>query len=133
MKDYEVIEANFDRVANAMVEDYRAVLESYGRIQYKLYIWEDGDLESLEQFQGDNSYLVPNRCESRDLFLVDTIDAPFYDPWDFTCDSRPEDEEEAARMEAEINDCMVSEYEAAVADRLRLIIEQCKEEAELCY
>lgn len=47
MKRSEIISTHREAIAAYMVEHFRIVLECGGKVQYKLYIWEDGELEGL--------------------------------------------------------------------------------------
>ena len=118
MKKSEIISSNYNKIIDVMVDRYEDVLNSGGRVQYKLFVWEDGEIECLEGCQGDTSYLRPKQNESRELYYVCTIDAPYFDPWDMTDHSAPDDEEEREREKHEIIDCLVDEYRREGADAL---------------
>ena len=107
----EVIEANREKLADKMRNLYRDVLDCDGRIEYSVYIWDDGEIETLEQTQGGNGWLKPKEWEDRKLFFVATIDSPFFDPWDCYPDPKPEDEEEAETIRNEIIDECVDDYD----------------------
>lgn len=113
--EVNVLERFRDKIEEELVRCYRAVLESDGKIQYRVYIWDDGEIKTLEQIQGDNSYLVANPLEGRKLYHVETVSAPCFDPWDYTVDSRPDDDDEADRVRSEIIDYLVEEYETNTA------------------
>lgn len=116
MKRSEVLEKYRDKIEAAMVSNYRTVLESYGRVQESIYIWDDGEIVEHEDVEGGNSWLEPTESADREFFFVDTIKMPFYDPWDGAIDAPPEDEEEREHMEKEIIDYEVEEYESALSD-----------------
>lgn len=126
MKRSEIITRHYKEIADAMVEHYRSVIESDGRIQYKIYVWDDGTLEYLCGPQGDNSWLKPRDMEPRELFYVDTIDAPFFDPWDYTDHAAPDDEAEREAEREEIIDYLVQQYETNIADVLDNIIDDAE-------
>ena len=127
MKRSEAIEKYYDKIKADMVELYRSVIECDGRIQYTIYVWEDGELEHLEQPQGGNSWLQPRDCEPRELFCVTTIDVgPGFDIWDCSERGAPDDEDERETMRNEIIDWLVDEYEANVEELLDSIIEETK-------
>lgn len=126
MNRSEIISENYKAITEAMVSRYRTVLESNGRIQYKIYIWDDGEIECLEQVQGDNSYLQPREMEPRALHYVTTIEQPNFDPWDSADHSAPEDEQERETEEREIIDWLVQEYETNVGDELDNIISEAE-------
>lgn len=133
MNRSEIISLHREAIASDMVSRYRSVLECGGRIQYKLFIWEDGELEVLEGVQGDNSWLQARDAEPRELFYICTIDCPCFDPWDCTDHAAPDDEEEREREEQEIIDWCVDEYKAAIDEKLDAVIECAKCEEEYDY
>lgn len=122
MKESEIISTYRDSIEARMVELYRSVLNSDGRIQYKLYIWDDGQLDVLEEVQGGNSYLQPRELEPRSLVFIAKIDHPYFDPLDYTDDFRPDDEDEREEWEVEIIDWLVSEYKNHVSEVVDEII-----------
>ena len=112
MKKSEIIKKYEDKIIEAMTEYYEEVIRCNGRIQYDLYIWEDGELEPMQNVSGNNCWLVPRNGESRELFFVTTIkvDSSF-NIWDGVgCISIPEDEDEAAEMEEELIQELVNAY-----------------------
>lgn len=111
MKKSEVIEEYRDNIAAAMREDYRSVLECGGRIEYQIYVWEDGEIEELQEVQGSHTWLKPKDGEERQLFHVITISYPFFNPWDFSTESIPDDDDERENAEKEIIDWLCDEYE----------------------
>ena len=125
MKHSEIIHKYYNEIAAAMVEKYRDVVECDGRIQYQIYIWEDGELEYLQDVQGGNSWLKARDAEPRQLVLVDTIDVgPGFDVWDYSESGKPDDDDEAEQMRDEIIDWLVESYEEGVYDRLDGIIKE---------
>ena len=112
MKKSEIIKKYEDKIIEAMVEYYEAIVRYNGRVEYALYIWEDGEIEVLEKTSGDNSWLQAKDWEERELFYVTTVkvDSSF-NIWDGAGDiSIPEDEDEAAEMEEELIENLVNEY-----------------------
>lgn len=124
MKDYEIIETFRKAIAAEMIEKYRTVLNCSGHIQYKIYIWEDGEIESLEQPEGDTGYLKARDSEPRQLVYVVTVSAPCFDPWDFAESSAPDDPEERETEEQAIIDSLVDGYRESVPDIIDNAIEQ---------
>lgn len=112
-----VINANRDAIREKATELYRNVLECEGRIQYSLYIWSDGQLETLEDVQGGNAWLKPNDCETRELIFVCNIEAPNFRASDLF-EKKPSSDEEAEEWTEIIIDDMVQDYEAAFDDLL---------------
>ena len=128
MKRSEIITKYEKDIKTEMVKCYRFVLDSFGRIQYKIYVWEDGEIECLEGVQGDNSYLKAKDSEPRELYYICTIDSPCFDPWDYSDHSAPEDETEREKEKQEIIDYIVDEYETNVSDVLDTIITEAEQE-----
>jgi len=107
---------------------YRETMESFGRVQYAVYVWEDGELQILEQVHGDNSYLIPKDGEPRELFYICTISG--YNVWDTFSDSVPDSEAEKADMEAGLIDDQVQNYKENLSDLLYSIQQEAEEEEE---
>ncbi len=128
MKRSEAIRKYYKDVASAMVECYRNALESDGQIQYKVYVWEDGELECLEGAQGDNSFLQAREHEPRKLFYVCTVASPCFDPWDYADHPAPEDESQRESERQEIIDSLVQEYETNIANVLDVAMAEAKRE-----
>ncbi len=129
MKKSEIISANIDKLAAAMVERYRNVLESNGRMQYTIYIWEDGELECLQAVQGDHSWLQPRDAEPRALYYVTTVsEAPGFDLFVASGLSEPEDDAEREAAEAEIVDWLVDSYKENLPVTLDAIMEDAERE-----
>lgn len=116
MKKSEVLTQYYDTIIDAMIHYHDTVLESYGNVQYKLYIWDDGEIEAMEQPQGDHSYLAPRECETRKLFYITTVsEGPGFDPWDAAAaESRPDDDAEREAAEAEILQFLKEDYRNGV-------------------
>ena len=129
MKKSELITKYADQIGEAMVRCYRAVLESDGEIQYKIYLWEDGEVQTLEGFQGDTAYLKASDTEPREIYEICTISERCFDPWDFTDHSAPDDETERENERREIIDYLVDEYQKNLPDVIDTIIEE-EEQAE---
>lgn len=127
MKKSEIIAKYADAIAETMVNRYREVLKAHGINQYKVYVWEDGEIECLHGPQGDNSFLSPRDNEPRDLVYVDTVSCPCFDPWEVDDRPEPEDEAEREKAEAEIIDWCVEDYENSLQDRLDVIIANADE------
>ena len=128
MKKSEAITKYSGDIAEIMVNRYRTVLECDGRIQYKIYVWEDGEIECMEGPQGDNSWLQAKNNEPRELFYVCTIDSPCFDPWDYSDHGAPEDDDEREAERSEIIDWLVNDYKDNVSDKLDEIIEEAERE-----
>ena len=130
MKRSECIMKYYDDISAAMVEHYRLVLGCNGRIQYKIYIWEDGEIESLQGVQGDSDWLQPRDGEPRELYYVCKVDSPHFDPWEISDSVAPEDDEQAEAERKEIIDQCVDDYESGIDGILSMILEDAKREEE---
>ena len=109
MKHSEVIEKNWDKIKEAMENAYRNCIG--GRTQEKIYIWEDGEIETLFGAYGDNSFLVPKDYEERELYYITTVSTS--DPRDFIVDDISEmTEEEYDRAYEEASEWLIDGYDA---------------------
>ena len=103
-------------LTEVIVAAYRSVIESEGETQVKVYIWEDGEIETLEQPCGSNSGFVP--ADGR--HYVCTISEPFFNVWDAAGVTPPDDEESEEfdrEWEAAV-DWLVEEYKRSCADEV---------------
>lgn len=131
MKASEIIAAHRSEIAESMTDAYRSVLACAGRIQYRIYIWSDGEIERLQSLQGDYIYLVPKSTESRSLYYIDTVSAPYVDVWALAGESVPDDEYEKKAKETEIIDSLVDDYRNTSVDYIiDNAIEKAKEDEE---
>ena len=127
MKQTEVITSNKDAIIDAMKSAYRAVLHSDGRIAVQIYIWEDGELETLEDVQGSTSWLQARDAEPRRLYYVTTVDAgPCFDIWDASENGKPDDPDEAAALQDEITDWLMESYVESLPDLWDYIVTQAE-------
>ena len=110
MKRSEILTRYYNEILSSMIDHYRTVLECDGRIEYAIYIWEDGEIEILERVQGDNSWLQARDAEPRVLFYAVTVSSPNFYAWGCTDEPRPDDEDAAEAMRQEIIDWIVDEY-----------------------
>lgn len=113
MTKLEVVQIHKKAIKAEMLDSYRAVLESHGNMQVKVYIWEDGEIETLCDTCSSNTWLQPRRGESRQLFYVTTISFPFFCWTDYAYDGDVLDDsmteervinEECERYALELND-----------------------------
>ena len=117
MKYTEIISAHKSAILDAMTSAYRAVLHANGRIAIQIYIWEDGEIETLEEVQGSNSWLKANDAEPRKLYYVTTVDAgPCFDIWDASENGKPDDPDEAAALRDELTDWHMESYADVLPD-----------------
>ena len=128
MNKSEVISTFRKEIENKMVNLYRIVLNCNGEIQYQMYIWENGEIETLEGCQGDNNFLKAKDGEQEKLFYIATIKSPCFYAFDYTYEPEPEDETEREIMRQQIIDYLVDEYEHnSVPDFIDCILEHTKE------
>ena len=110
MKKSEIIAQHYDTLRNTMADLYRDVVQHNARIQYELYIWEDGEIETLCAPNGNTSWLDTNPMETREPFYVCTIaESPCFSLSDYVDDET--DEETAI-------DGLVSAYLFNMADNV---------------
>ena len=128
MKKSEAIKKYQPEIMETMSEKYRNVLESEGRLQYRIYVWSDGEIECLEGPQGDNSYLKAKDSEPRTLFYVDTVSAPGFSIWDAAGESAPENEQEAEEMAKSVIDSCMEEYTDTLPDMVDALIREAEDE-----
>lgn len=128
MKNSEILATNYARIIEKMTDLYRSVLDSDGRIQYKAYIWSDGEFEILEDVQGGNSFLKARDSETRELIPICTISAPCFDPWDYTDHSKPENEVDQETEREEIVSWLIDEYPEQAEAILDGIIDDARQE-----
>ena len=128
MKKSEILAANYARIIEKMTDLYRSVLDSDRRIQYKAYIWSDGEFEILEDVQGGNSFLKARDSETREFIPICTISAPCFDPWDYTDHSKPENEVDQETEREEIVSWLIDEYPEQAEAILDGIIDDARQE-----
>lgn len=75
----EAIEKYWYGIITAMKDSYSEIIGE--NTQEKIYVWEDGEIETLYGCMGDNSFLRPKSWEDRQLFYICTVSAA--DPADF--------------------------------------------------
>lgn len=129
MKLSEIIELNYDRISDAMYDAYEEVIKSDGAVQVDIYIWSDGEIETLHEAQGSNSFLVAKDWESRTLYYITTVASPFFDWRNYAEESVPDKDEEPIvyeLMKKEVIDYLLenSEHET----ELELVLERAKQE-----
>ena len=124
MKKSELIRENFSRLAKVLADRYETVVDSEGRVQYKVYIWSDGEIQCLEQAQGDNSYLAPNNYETRELYYLTTVGGYRIDLADAA--GLPAVETEEDKQEAV--EFLVDEYKRELPDLLDELIYEAERE-----
>lgn len=128
MKTSEIIKAHRAEITSEMVDCYRSVLNSDGGIQYKIFIWDDGKIERLEQVQGDNSWLQAN---DGSLHYITTISSPFFYAGDYTDDPEPDDEAERETWRQAVIEYLVDEYSReGVSDAMDVIIDDAERDEE---
>lgn len=128
MKKSELIKKCYTEIKAEMIDRYETVLKCGGRVQYKIYVWSDGELEVLEQPQGDHSYLAPRDAEPRELVYVTTVAMPYYNPWDCADHSAPDDDAEREAEEAELIEYEMEAYRGNVESVLDDIIDDAERE-----
>lgn len=123
----QVMTDNYAKLIEEMTIRYRNVLESDGNFQYKVYIWEDGEVACLCGPQGDSTRLVARSNEPRNLYYVTTVSAPCVDVFDLAGSERPEDPDEEEAAKAEAIDWLVDNYSEEAEARLNAAIDDAQE------
>lgn len=113
MKASEIITTHRNEIAEAIRDHLKTVYRCGGRLEYQMYIWDDGEIECLESVSGSSVWLAPKDSEPRRLIHVTTVKAPGFCPWDGCYDDIPEDAEERERAEAIIIDEIMSSADTA--------------------
>ena len=127
MKRSEALTKYYDGIIETMVEDYYYVLKGDGGSQYKIYVWEDGEIEELTGVQGDNVWLQPRDCEPRELFFVCTVaEDPSFDIWDASGETPPDNETEREVL----RDVLIEGLLAGYRERIREVLDTIIEDAE---
>ena len=104
----EAIEKYWDSIIEAMRKSYADTIG--GNTQEKIYIWEDGEIETLYGVYGDNSFLRPKQWEDRELFYIATVSAS--DPADFITENTAEmTEEEYNAVYDEAAEMLIDTYD----------------------
>ena len=131
MRLSEAIRTYYDDIREELVNSYRIVLESDGKLQRSVYVWEDGEIEVLEDVQGSNSWLQPRRMETRKLFFVKCVAEPCF-CWCDLCneESIPDGEEERETLHRDAISWAVEDFEERLDDLLDTIIKSAKLQEE---
>ena len=109
---------------------YHSVIDSDGRILYSVYLWEDGEIEALEDVQGGNTSLKPKDMEPRELFYITTVSMPCFDPWNYSDHAAPDDPAERDAERKEIVEWLLDEYSRNLLDLLDSILADAEQEEE---
>lgn len=127
MKNSEMIKKFAAEIQESMIDAYKTSIECEGRIEYQIYVWEDGEIERLQTVSGDRSYLKAKDGEPRKLVYVTTVAG--CNPFDCADEAIPEDENEREDMKAELIEWLMDEYKATVSEKLDEAIEreECEE------
>lgn len=128
MNRSEIIKTYRGKILEEMTNCYRTVLNCNGQLQYGIYIWEDGEIETMEQPQGDNSWLQARDGEPRKLVYVATVASPCFDPWDYADHSAPDDPDEQEADREEIVEWLVGEYPETAGEIIDNRISDLEEE-----
>lgn len=80
----ELINKYRDKIINEMVEADEAVYKCSGRIERQIYIYEDGEIEVLDDVSGSNTWL---ENQYRTLYYICTREAPCFDVYDYSSDT----------------------------------------------
>ena len=125
MGKLETIYKNQDRIYQEMLARYRDVLVNDCEIQYQVYIWDDGEIETIEGSYGDNSFLKPKSGETRELYYVCTVAAPGLNVADYVEPNDPDDEQSIIEAQEDAIEGLCDEYKDTAKS---ILIEVIKEE-----
>jgi len=116
MKRSEVIEKYEDKIIEEMRSAYDYCIGTEGRATEQIWIWDDGEIETICDVKPNTGWLKAKECEDRQLFYVLEVDGvnQGFSVWDTTCEPKPEDEEEAEAMKQELLQEMLDEYDPYV-------------------
>lgn len=124
MGKLETIYKNQDRIYQEMLARYRDVLVNDCKIQYQVYIWDDGEIETLEGPYGDNSILKPKQGEPRELYHVCTVDAPGLNVADYVEPNDPDDEQSIIEAQEDAIEELCDEYKDTAQSILTEVIKE---------
>lgn len=124
MTKLEALKKYRTAIEQEAVNLYRTVLECDGMIQFSLYVWEDGEIESLQDTNGGNSFLRPRDSEPRQLFFVVRLSEPTFRWEDMMFDPISEDDEEREQQWQDAIDCAVESFPDWFSDKLDSIIRE---------
>ena len=108
MKKSEVIREYNDEIRDTIVESIvevaRIAIENETVMQEQIYIWSDGETETLWGPEGDNSFLVAKDHEDRQIFYVATVSGRDYGSLFEDYKDQAEDMTDEAILECFLND-----------------------------
>lgn len=130
---YKLVSEHRDDIIAEMRYCYKSAAECDGRVNYDVYIWSDGEIESLPLFGGESSWLQAKAGEARSLYRV--VNVSFSSYWsDFTDEpipDRAEDPDEWERVRDETVAYIMEGYDEEAAEALDKAIEDEKREYDL--
>lgn len=129
MKKSEVIREYNDQIrdsiVDSLVEVAQIAIENETIMQEQIYIWSDGEIETLWGPEGDNSFLVAKDYEDRQIFHVATVSGKGYG-------SLFEDYKDQAEdmTDEEIMECFMDDTRDWGRDHAQALIDQAIQNAE---
>lgn len=122
MKRSVVLDKHRETIIAAMRKYYERMLQEEGRLQYVIFITEDGRIYTLEDIAGGTSSL-----DADDLLYVTTIHKK--NPvWGCIDTPVPEDEDEREDLKQGIIECMMDDYDPEwKLDEIILLLEMANE------
>ena len=124
MKKSEVIGSHYTELREKLVSLYDTVIRAEGHLDIKLYIWDDGSMDTLTVPHGSNNHLSQCLDDGRDMYYVYTVQG--FDPWQE--EPRPDDDDEAEEMLDDMIEYMTSDYWDVTADILDQVIREAEYE-----
>lgn len=94
-----LVESKREEIEATMQECFESVLEANGANQFTIYLWDNGDIQVLEDVQGSHSRLVPREGYDHELFKIVTISIPCFDWRDYCSEHIPDADDEPEAYE----------------------------------
>lgn len=73
MKPSTIISTYRESIADALRTAHRNALDDDGAMQYSVYVWSDGTIQTLEDLAGGHTYLRARDEDPRTLVYVATV------------------------------------------------------------
>lgn len=118
MKKSELISTYYNELSTRMAELYEQVIRAEGHVDIEVYIWDNGDIDTLTVAHGSNDYLSKRTTDDGELFYVTTIEG--FNIWQE--EPRPDDDDEAEQLLNDSIEYLVDGYRDIIPDILDLAI-----------
>ena len=110
----ELVEENRNAIVEEVKRCWRNVIESEGRVMYRIYIWEDGEIESLCAVS-ENEWLRSNTGEN--LYGLGLVKHQQFD-WSEFCEEPIDwdNEERCEELKEEVTEWLIGDDEEHVVE-----------------